>query len=224
MKPDRAAAILTGVLFILATTMGILAVGLFGPVIASPDYLVGMSESAGIVHISMLLDLIMAVAVVAVAVVIFPVLRRENETLAVGYLAARTVEGVMLAMAGVTWLVLVNISHDFVQAGQPSQSYFQTMGNLWMGAGTTIFSIGAEILFGITALILNYVLFRAKLVPRFISVWGFVGGALILILGAMKILGLDVSLIEIAFTVPIVLTEMVLAVWLIAKGFSSSQG
>lgn len=82
-----------------------------------------------------------------------------------------------------------------------------------------VFTLGASIVFGFTAIILNDTLFRYKLVPAFISLWGFIGGLLILTLGVMKILDIDVSSIEIAFTAPIALNEMALAVWLIVKGF-----
>ncbi len=220
---DRKTAIVAGILFIVATAMGIGAVGMLGPLIGDTDYLVVMSENSGAVRISLFLDLIMASAVVAIGVVLFPILKQKNETLAVGYLVARTIEGLFLALAGVTWLVLANIGQEFVQAGQPEASYFQTLGTLWLNAGTVVFTMGAEITFGITALMLNYVLFRAHLVPRFITIWGFAGGFLLFVLGCLKILGIPVSTIEIAFTAPIALNEMVLAVWLIAKGFNSAK-
>lgn len=218
---NRKTALIIGILFIVATAMGILAVWMLGPLIGDPDYLVAMSENSGAVRISLFLDLVMASAVVAIGVVLFPILKQKNETLAVGYLVARTIEGLFLALAGMTWLVLANIGQEFVQAGQPEAGYFHTLGTLWLNAGTLVFTMGAEITFGVTALMLNYVLFRANLLPRFITIWGFAGGFLLFVLGCMKILGMPVSTIEIAFTVPIALNEMVLAVWLIAKGFNA---
>ena len=220
---NRKTAVITGILFIVATAMGIGAVGTLGSLIGDPNYLVVMSENSGAVRISLFIDLIMASAVVAIGVVLYPILKQENETLAAGYLVARTIEGLFLALAGVTWLVLANIGQEFVQAGQPEASYFQTLGTLWLNGGTVVFTMGAEITFGLTALMLNYMLFRSNLVPRLITIWGFVGGLLLLVLGCMKVLGLPVSSIEIAFTVPIALNEMVLALWLIAKGFNSSK-
>ncbi len=223
MTQNRRASILTGVFLIIATAMGIVAVGMLGPLLGSENYLVLMAENANSVRIALFADYIMAGCVIAVAVVIFPVLKAENETLAMGYLAARTVEGAALALAGVAWLALVNVGGEFVAQGPLEGGYLQSMGDLLSDVSTIVFGLGAEIAFSISALILNYVFFRANLVPRFISIWGFVAGLLMLILGAMKVLGLPVLAIEIAFTVPIALNEMVLAVWLIAKGFNASN-
>ncbi len=221
MTSDKKIAIWTGIFFILATAMGVTSGILVGPLLGGPDYLTAMSENASTAMLSTLLNLIMAGAVIAVAIAIYPIIMRTSETLAAGYLAARTTEGVFLAISGVAWLGLASLGNEFIQAGQPDSSHYQTLADLLVSSSTALFTFGANITFGITALMLNYFFMKTKLVPRVISIWGFIGGALILILGAMKILGLSVSTVEIAFTVPIALNEMVLAVWLIVKGFSS---
>jgi len=96
------------------------------------------------------------------------------------------------------------------------------LADMMQSFSTSVFTLGAEIVFGISAVILNYILLRAGLVPKVISIWGLIGGMLLLLLGAMKVLGIDVAAVEIAFTVPIALNEMVLAVWLIFKGLNVS--
>lgn len=211
-----------GALFILATAMGVINAGIVGPLLNSPSYLVEMSESADMVMLSTFLNIIMAGSVVAIAVVFFPTLKRTNETLALAFLAARIIEGIALAIAGIVWMSLVSLGNEFVQVGSPDTSYFQTLADTLVTLSTSIFTLGAEIVFGISAVILNYVFIRSNLVPKVISVWGLVGGTLLLLLGAMKVLGIEVTMIEIAFTAPIALNEMVLAVWLIVKGFNVS--
>ncbi len=220
MTSERKTALLIGVFFILATAMGVSNGIMLGPLIGGADYLATMSQNASAVGLALLLNLIMAGAVVAIAVVIYPVLKRSHETLAVGYLAARIVEGIFLAFAGISWLALAKLGYEIGVADASDVGQIQILGDMVKSTGTTTFTLGAEITFGFTALILNYVFMQTKLVPRWISIWGFVGGALLLALGAMKILGLPVSAVEIAFTVPIALNEMVLAVWLIVKGFA----
>ena len=217
---DKKAAMLIGAFFILATAMGVSNGIKLGPLIGGSDYLVIMSQNTSAVGLSLLLNLIMAGAVVAIAVMFYPILKRTHETLAVGYLAARLVEGILLAFAGISWLALANLGKEFAAANPSAAGQIQILGDLVKSTGTTTFTLGAEITFGFTALILNYIFMQTRMVPRWISIWGFVGGALLLTLGAMKILGLPVSAIEIAFTVPIALNEMVLAVWLIMKGFA----
>ena len=220
MSSERKNAIIIGLLFILATAMGVISVGLFGSLIASENYLIKMSESANIVQISTFLILVMVFAIVAIAVVLYPILKRESETLAIGFLSARIIEGIIIAMSTIAWTAMSTLGAEFLLAGQPDGAYFQTLGALLQNASTLSFTFGAEIAFSISAIILNYIFMRAKIIPMFISVWGFIGGFLLLILGIMKIIGLPVSAVEIAFTAPIALNEMVLAIWLIVKGFN----
>ena len=198
--------------------------GIVGPLIGSPDYLVSMSESSGIVMVSTFLNVIMAGSVVAIAVAIYPILKRTSETLAIGYLVARTIEGTVLAISGIAWLGLVSLGDEFVQAGVPDASHYQTLGDMLVSVSTSAFTLGAEIVFGVSALILYYLFIKAKLVPKLISIWGLVGGALLLTLGVMKTLGVPYGAVEIAFTAPIALNEMVLAVWLIVKGLNTPDG
>jgi len=209
---DRKIAVSAGVFFILATAMGVTMAVLLAPILQGEDPLKAAVENAGVMRVSVLLNFIMAGAVIAIAVVLFPVLRRVSTALAVGYLAARIVEGIALALGGMAWLGLVG-----------SQTDAHGLGEMMMEASTALFTLGAEITFGITALILNAAFIKAGLVPRWLSFWGFIGGGLILLLGVLKIAGLPYAAVEAAFTAPIALNEMVLAVWLIVKGFSEGE-
>ena len=168
--------------------MGISNAAILGPQLASSDYLVGMSETSEVVMLSTFLNMIMAGSVVAIAVLIYPIMKRSSEMLAIGYLAARIIEGTVLAIGGITWLGLVALGHEFVQAGAPGASHFQTLGDMLVTLSTSAFTLGAEIVFGVSALILYYVLIAANLVPKWISIWGLVAGALLLALGVMKTL------------------------------------
>jgi len=221
MTTNRKAAIGIGILFILATFMGVLMAGMIGPIIENENYLTDMYKNAFIVQISTLFNLVMASAVVGIAVLIYPILKRENHTLAIGYLSARIVEGTVLVIASVAWLLLVSLGAQFVQAGQPDGSYFQTLGDLLVNMSDMIFMFGAGIAFSISAIILNYVFMQSRIIPKFISIWGLIAALLFLILNVMKIMGMSVLFAEVAFTIPIALNEMVLAFWLIFKGFNT---
>lgn len=223
MTSNRKLAIVIGGLFIIATLMGVLMAGMVGPLLSGEDYLTQISHNEGLVLIASIMNFVMAGSVVAISVAIYPILKQVDELMAISYLASRIFEGIILASAGIIWVVLVQLSQEFAEAAMPANSHFQSLGNAMMSLSTNGFTLGASIVFGFTAIILNDTLFRYKLIPAFISLWGFVGGLLILILGVMKILDLDVSSIEVAFTVPIALNEMVLAVWLIAKGFKTEN-
>ena len=203
--PDRKTGVITGLFFILATAMGVTMAVILGPILQAEAVL----ENAGVVRLSVLLNFIMAGAVIAIAVVLYPVLQRTHKTMAAGYLVARTVEGIVLALGGMAWLGLLNATE--AQAG------------MLMDSSTALFTLGAEVTFGVTALILNAVFLQTRLVPRWLSLWGLIGGGLILALGVLKVLGLPYTAVEAALTAPIALNEMVLAVWLIVKGFSGEK-
>jgi hypothetical protein len=223
MMTHRTAARVVGILFITATVPFSLSVALLEPVLGRPDYLALTSLRELRVGAGILLELVNHVAVVGIAVVIYPVLRQFSQRLAVGYVVARSIEAVLFAIATLHLVTLVNVSHAYVGAGAPAASHFHTLGELlhaghdWDNAALafTAFSLGA--------LILNYLLYRARLVPRWLSGWGLVAAGLILVARIAVISGLDLpSATVTALDAPIMVQEMVFAVWLIVRGFNAS--
>lgn len=219
MNTYRNTAIIVGVLFIIATVASSLGFVILSPILDAPDYLTGVSANEYQVITAVLLMLIDAVAVVGIAIMMYPVLRKLNEALALGYVAARTIEGVLFTVYVVTLLLLLTLSQEFVRAGAPDASYFQTGGTLLQAASDWTLSLGLRLAFGLSALILNYLLFKSKLVPRWLSGWGFVGAALVFALLLLEFFSINLSEI---LDILIAVQEMVFAVWLIVKGFNSS--
>jgi len=132
MKADKKTAAIVGILFITATVAGILSAVSSAPVHA-PDYLALVSANQNQVMLGALLSLVMAVAVAGIAVTMYPVLRRHSEALALGYVGARIVEGVLFIITVISWLLLMLLSSDYVKAGAPAASHFQTLGSLLLG-------------------------------------------------------------------------------------------
>ena len=220
MNSYRRTAIIVGVLFIIATAAPLLS-GSF--INVSEENLAGISVNSFQVTVGALLELIMALAIAGIAITFYPVLRKNNETLAVGYVGIRIIEGVIFIVVAVIGLLsLLALSQEFVEVGAPGGSYFQTMGALLLSAHDWAYVIGGQIVFSVSAIILNYVLFRSRLVPRFISIWGLIGAVLILAGGISGMFDLfaEASVVETVIFLPIAVQEMVLAVWLIAKGFN----
>ena len=219
----RNAARVVGALFIIATVSFTLSVVLLGPVLEDPDYLALASPRESLVAIGVLLELVNHIAVVGIAVVIYPILKRFSERLAVGYVVARSVEAVLFTIATMHLVALLNVSHAFVAAGTPPASYFHTLGNVLLAGHDWDNVAFAFTAFSLGALILNYALYRTKLVPRWLCGWGLVAAALILAARIMVMSGLEFSSAIVAMLdVPIMLQEMVFAVWLIAKGFNAA--
>jgi len=216
MDSNRKTAIIVGVLFITATVSSLLS-GVFSTSITSPDYLTAVSANENQVLIGVLFQLTLTASVVAIPIMMFPILKKHDESLALGYVGVRIFEGFFDAVIAISLLLLVTLSREFVNAVAPVTSYFQTSGALLLALYEWS-SVPENFPYGLGALILNYLLYKTKLIPRWLSVWGLIGAILMLATGLIRMF--DPSLIYGAL--PILVNEMVLAVWLIVKGFNSS--
>ena len=162
--------------------------------------------------------LIMALALAIVPVVMFPIAKKHNKVLALGYVVFRgALETVTYIAVVISWLLLLTLSHEFVKAGAPDASNFQILGTLLLDAGVQIDHI-LTIVFSLGALMFYYLFYQSKLIPRWLAGWGFIGSILVLAVGVLGMFGL---VLEILWA-PLGVQEMVLAVWLIVKGFNSS--
>ena len=220
MNPRKSARIV-GILFIIGTVAGILSFVGIGPQ-ESPDYLVNISANKTKVITGALLVLVMGVAIAPIPAMLYPILKKYNESLALGYVVFRTIEVVTYIGIVVSWLLLVTISQEYVQAGAQDASYYQALGTLLKAVGEWIDPV-LVIVFSISALILNCMFYQSRLVPRWLSGWGLFGATLHLAEGLLALFGYtDISVWGLPVYLPIGLQEMVYAVWLIAKGFNPS--
>jgi hypothetical protein len=218
---DRTTARVVGSLFIAATVAGPLSFIFLQPV-TGDDYLARASLEPDRVGTGVLLVLLMTAAIIAIPIVMYPVLRRRSERLALGYVVARTIEGVTFGISMIGVAGLVTLSRDFIDVGSPDVSNFQTLGGMLVAGRDLGDAVLAVTAFALSALILNCALYRAQLVPRWLSVWGLGGAVLYLAAGVMVLYGLEPSsATQNAMDVPLALQEMVFAVWLIAKGFNA---
>ncbi len=184
-----------------------------------PDFLVTVSANEMQVIIGMFIELIWALAVVGIPVVLFPVLKKHDEALALGFFSLRFIEGICTVVHSILLLSLLTLSQEFVKAGVPDASYYLTAGALLLAARDWAFMIGSGLVWSLSALFLNYVLYRSKLVPRWLSVWGLFGGTLSFTVYLLQFFSVKTT--DYLFA-PIAFQEMVFAVWLIVKGFNPS--
>ena len=218
MNSDKKTAMIVGVLFIIGTVAGILSLLFSGP-LRDPDYLISVSANENQVITGSLLVLIMAVALAMVPVMMFPVFKKYNEALALGYVVFRggleTVSSIAFVISS---LLLIPLSHDFVNAGSPDASYFQNSGTLLLAAADQASTI-LTIVFSLGALMFYYLWYHSKLIPRWLSIWGLAGTVLYLTHGVLSLFGSGWEMLM----APLGVNEMVLAVWLIVKGFDQTQ-
>jgi len=214
----RKTAIITGILFITCTVSSIIS-GLFIGSLDAPDYLVNIAANESQVLIAMLVQSIWALTCVGIPVMLFPILKKHNESLALGFFSLRLIEGVFVFLAIVCQLSLLTLSKEFV-TGTLNASYYLASGTLLHAARDWAFWVGPAITFALSALILNYALYRSKFVPRWLSGLGLVGALVYIPAELLAFFGFDQSILVLAL--PIALQEMTLAIWLIVKGFNSS--
>jgi len=220
MDSSRKTAIIVGVLFITATVAYSFGMIFLDPILGDSDYLTMVSENENIVIIGAFLVLIDAVAVAGIGITIYPILKKHDETLALGYAGARIAEGILFVVNVIFILTLLTLGQEFVKAGAPDDSYYQTLGTVLLAAADWAFILGFGLAFTISALILNYLLYKSKLVPIWLSGWGFIGALLLWVYYLLQFLGIDQ--VEILF-LPIAVQEMAFAVWLIFKGFDPDK-
>lgn len=222
MTSDRKVARIAGVLWIIATVASLASVPFLGPINDS-NYLVSVSANANQVTTGILLAFIAAIASASIAISLYPVLRKYNEGLALGAVGFRLIEGVFYIVGVVCLLSLVTLSQEFVKAGTPDPS-FQTSGVVLLAAYHSASNVASLLAFCLGAALYYLVFYQARLVPRWLSGWGLVGTVLGTVAGLLGMFGLigPLSTPQAVLALPIAVQEMVIAVWLIVKGFSSS--
>jgi hypothetical protein len=222
MNSNRKTSIIVGVLYIAGTVAGIISV-VFGPDLDAPDFLANLSANEDQVFIRGLFEFTMAVLTVGIPFYLYPILKKYNEALALGHVVFRTIETVFFTVGAISLLTLLTLSQEFVIAGAPDASYFQTLATLLLAVREWGGGVFSTILFSLSALILNYILYQSKLIPRWLSVWGLIGVPLYLGSGFLPLFGHDTrSTSFLLMEAPLALWEMVFAVWLIVKGFNPS--
>ncbi len=213
----RATARAVGVLFIVATVTAILGGGLVMQSLDAPDYLVAVAAHDGQVLVGVVLEFILALSVIGIAALLLPVLRAYGEGMAVGYVAVRTLEAAFILMATTTALLVLALGQD---GGSAAAVGGQSVGSALLSAREWTYFVGTMPLFAVSAVILNTLLHRSRLVPSWLSLWGLAGGLLLLAYAGAELLGLESAIPLQLLAVPIALQEMALAVWLIVRGFT----
>ncbi len=222
MRANKSLARTMGILYVIGTLAGILSRVLTGPILNAPDILLSIVANENQLVFGALCVLIMGMALTMIPVVAFPVLKKHNEILALGYVVFRgALEAVAYMMIVVSWLISVPLSRLY-QAGTPEAANLQAVGSILLE--TQEMGVVLMIVFGLGGLMLYYLLYRTKLVPRWLSGWGIIALILNFAAGLLSMFNLINPLLTISTLLqfPIFLQEMVLAVWLIVKGFNTS--
>lgn len=217
-NPYRTTARAVGVLFLAGMVVGIGGNGLILSIIGAPDHLATVSASSGLLAVGALLMLLAAVWDAAHGILMFPVLKQYGERIAFGYLGYRIVDAVFIGVWILFLLFQIPLGREYLSAGVAATASLQALSAVSIQASLYAYQI-AMIFVGLAGLLLCSVFYRARLVPRFVAVWGLVGYAIHLGGAVLEILGFNLGLTAV---LPGGLWELFIGVWLIAKGFSPS--
>lgn len=214
----RKTAIIVGALFIVGDIAGVLSVAVTHGLLKGPDALTKIAADQNQLILGALLVLTMGFALAMVPVVMYPVFKKSNEVLALGYVVFRgALETVgYMATAG-TMLLLVELSREQAAAASPGAPHFGTLSALLVALqGSTIGNV-MTIVFSLGALMFAALFYQSRLVPRWLAVWGLAGAVLYLATPLLDMFGHGFGILQL----PLALQELTLAFWLIARGLDS---
>ena len=226
MDSNRKNEILVGVLFMLTAAAAIIGLALYQPILIDANYIVKGSTNETQVIWGAFCELILAFSVIGTSIMMYPILNKENESMAIGYVCFRLLEATIIIIGIISMLSVVTLNQEFAQAAVPNTSSFLTAGKLLVTVHNWTFLFGPNLAVGPGTLMMSYILYKSKLVPRFIYVLGLVGGPLIFISVVLVMFGVfpQISLLSALLATPVFTYEITLAVRLIVKGFNSSVG
>lgn len=224
MNTNKKSALIVGILFILAAVTAIIGLILYDPILNGPDYLKKGSQHANQVILGALMELILVVSAVGTATTMFPLLRKYNETIALWHVCFRFLEAVIITIGIISVLSLLTLSREFAAAADPDIASFQASGILLKAVHDWTFLLGPLFMLGINTMMYSYIFYKTKLVPRFIPILGMTGATLVFICALLVMFGViqQVSVWGAILALPVAANEMILAVWLIVKGFNLS--
>ena len=217
MNQYRMTAIVVGVVYLVGFVVGIGGEMLFTSVLGAPNYLATLSANSLTVAIGAVLWLLAVIGDAAHGVLMFPILKPHGERLAVGYLAARIMDALFIAIMVIFILLQIPLGHEYLNAAAPDLAYLQTLGRLFTQGQLYAYQIGMSTL-GVSGLMLCYTLYKAKLLPRWLAVWGLIGYAVIFCGMLSEIMGSGLGL---ASSLPGGLWEIFVGLWLVVKGFNA---
>jgi hypothetical protein len=218
MKTHTTTARIVGVVYLAGFVVGIGGIMLIQSVLGAPDHLSSVFANGTLLAAGAILWLLAVAGDAAHGILMFPILKRHSERMAVGYLAARVIDAIFIAIMVLFVLLQIPLGGEYVKAAPSDASNLQALSALFSQAQLYAYEIGMSAL-GLSGLMLCSTLYRAKLVPRWQAAWGLAGYAIIFCGMLSAILGSGLGDIS---SIPGGLWEVFIGVWLIVKGFNAS--
>lgn len=222
VSEDSKIAKAIGTLFVVTMVLGMIDAYTVAPMLHSPlsDYYLNESRF----YVGAFAILFMALGVVGISILFYPILERHNRLIAITYVCARVMECLLLVVGVIVYFLLLSLSHEAAQAWMQDEVAFRTIASLAVEARYSGYQV-AMLILGIASMLICYLLYKTRLIPRWISALGFIGYALLLVSAPLDLMGvIDTTGAGGLLYMPGGVFELlVLPIWLITKGFNSSS-
>jgi hypothetical protein len=225
MTTNRRTATVAGVFFIIAAVAAIVGLILYNPILHDADYILNGAENEVQIQWGAFFEIVTAFAVIGTAVTLFPVLKKYNETMAIGTVAFRLLEATIIIIGIMSVLTIITLNQQHIGEVNTNSITYLGIGKLLVALHDWTFLFGPNIVLGPSTFMTSYLLYRSKLVPNFIGLLGMVAGPLISVSGILVMFGSynQLSVLGALFSLPVFTYEMVLAGWLLIRGFSREE-
>ena len=223
MTSLRKTALVAGI-FYLITFISIPTLALYGPVKNHRDWILTSGTHTGVL-VGAFLEVIVALAGIGTAVTLYPVVKRQNEGVALGFVTSRLLEAAMIFTGVLSLLSLVTLRHDLGGAAGANAAALVTTGASHVAVYNWTMLLGQTLMPCINALLLGSLMYRSRLVPRIIPIVGLIGAPLLLaaVIAALFSGSIGhVSAFQAIATFPVAAWEFSLGMWLVVKGFKPS--
>ena len=217
---ERRTARIAGWFMLSTFVTSIAALIFYGPILSDHAFILGSGGDTR-VTVGAMLEILLMVGNIGTAVVVFPILRRQNETLALGYVASRIVESVAIGIGVISLLTVLTLGKDLAGAADPGQ--LDIAGRTLVAIHDWTFLFGPGFCVGVNGLLLGWLMYRSGLMPQRLALLGVVGGPLIFASAIAVLFGAyEQDGLHVLFSVPEAAFELSFAIYLIVKGFRSS--
>jgi hypothetical protein len=222
MNVNRKKSIVVGTLLILSIVVGILSID---PVIDEMGNLKSVSINSNTILIRAFMQFILALIYASVPIILYSILKKINTSLTIGFLVFRSISAAFIFIGWLSILLLLVLSEEFVKAGSPDLSYYQTLDNLLRSCRDLINHVAMPLILSVGNLMFYSILYQSKLIPKWLSVWGLIATMLSGIIASLLLMFGVIDIITptyVSLALPTALLEITLATWLIVKGFDTN--
>ena len=222
-KSYRTTAIAAASFFLLTDITAIVGLLLYQPLLTNPKFITSVDANATQILMGALLEIMLSACIVGTAVVLYPILKKQSQALAMGYVIFRAIEATIILVGVACILTTLSMRSSFLALGGDASAY-EAIGAAFVALQKWTFLLGPNIILPINATILGYLLFKSRLVPRAISSLYLFDGPILLASSICVLFGLygQTAPLAIAIAMPALAFEVSFSFWLIVKGFNQS--